>query len=93
MDGSADDASPNLSEDFSALVLSPEGRVDYYCSKLMPVEFCLPQAIGSGADFAIGAMLHGASPAEAVAIACMRDTRSGGKVNVLDCRRPVRVAA
>ena len=78
---------PDLSEDFSALVLSPEGVVTYYCSKLEPVEFGEVSAIGSGADFAIGAMFAGASPQEAVKIACIRDVYSGGDVTVLE---PVR---
>jgi hypothetical protein len=34
-------------------------------------------------DFAIGAMLHGASPKEAVAIASQRDAGTGGKITVL----------
>lgn len=72
---------PELSDDFSALVLEPDGQLRYFCKKLHPVEFVVPQAIGSGADFAIGAMLAGMTPEEAVAIAMERDTCSGGMVH------------
>lgn len=74
---------PDLSDGFSALVLTPEGRVFYLCPKLEPVEFIVPQAIGSGAPYAIGAMLAGASPEEAVRIAIQRDTTSGGEIQSL----------
>lgn len=74
---------PELTDDFSALVLRPDGNAVYYCSKLEPIEMMLPQAIGSGADYAIGAMLAGATPTEAVRIACERDTCSGGEVTFL----------
>jgi hypothetical protein len=36
-----------------------------------------PFAMGTGGDYALGAMDHGASAEEAVAIACRRDTASG----------------
>jgi ATP-dependent protease HslVU (ClpYQ) peptidase subunit len=42
-----------------------------------------PFAIGSGMDFALGAMDAGKSPAEAVEIACRRDPHSGGEVTSL----------
>jgi len=40
-------------------------------------------AIGSGADFALGAMAQGATPEQAVAHAIRFDTNSGGPVNVV----------
>jgi len=39
-----------------------------------------PQALGSGSGFAMGALLNGASAAEAVKIAIKLDANSGGKV-------------
>lgn len=74
---------PDLSDDFCALVLTPLGAVFYLCRKLEPIEMMVPQAIGSGADYAIGAMLAGAAPREAVGIACQRDLGSGGEVHSL----------
>lgn len=41
-----------------------------------------PRAIGSGSQFALGAMDAGATAEQAVKIACLRDTVSGGKVRV-----------
>ena len=39
-----------------------------------------PFAMGTGADFAIGAMDMGADAKQAVKIACGRDTKSGGRI-------------
>lgn len=39
-----------------------------------------PNALGSGQEFAMGAMLHGATAREAVEIACKLDAGSGGSV-------------
>jgi hypothetical protein len=44
-------------------------------------------AAGSGADYAIGAMEAGASAAEAVRIACLHDTSSGGEIITLSRSR------
>jgi ATP-dependent protease HslVU (ClpYQ) peptidase subunit len=44
----------------------------------------LPAACGSGREFAIGAMLAGASPREAVEIACQRDPFSGGTITEIE---------
>lgn len=45
---------------------------------------CESYAIGSGAPYAIGAMAHGATAAEAVRIACLHDPHCGGHVIVLE---------
>lgn len=39
-----------------------------------------PDAYGSGAQFAMGAMMHGATAEEAVAISCKLDVYTGGEV-------------
>lgn len=44
-------------------------------------------AIGSGGDFAIGAMAAGASPAEAVEIAARYDAMTGGSVCVIEVEK------
>lgn len=62
-----------LALDGTATILYPEGTSD-------PVD--LPAALGSGGDIALGAMLAGKSPKEAVEIAILRDVWSGGKVTV-----------
>ena len=87
-------AKPTLASDnFSALILMPGGRVFYLCHKLEPVEYLVPQAIGSGAPYAIGAMMAGASPAAAVAISCERDTGSGGEIVSLSLGMKLEIAA
>lgn len=62
----------------------PQSVVGYadHCPYADRVTF--PFAFGSGQDFATGAMEAGATPAEAVAIACRRDIRSGGEIMVVD---------
>lgn len=42
----------------------------------------VPAVTGSGGAIALGAMLAGATPAQAVAIAIQRDTGSGGQITV-----------
>lgn len=44
----------------------------------------LPFALGTGGDYAMGAMLAGATPEEAVHIACKLDNGSGGEIQVID---------
>lgn len=84
---------PELHDEFSALVLKPDGTVEYYCQKLEPVSYVVPMAIGSGDDLAIGAMLAGKTPAEAVAIAIERDKNSGGTITVLELHPKAKLEA
>lgn len=65
-----------------ALVLYPSGKLEYWNEEMEPTEMTAPAAIGSGMDFALGAMGAGASPAEAVKIAATRDPFSGGDITV-----------
>lgn len=64
----------------SALLVSCDGRVELIVDDADPVEIEVPAAVGSGSELAIGAMLAGASPMEAVQIACSRDPFSGGQL-------------
>ena len=72
---------PVIEDGFGALVLGEE--VTFYCSKLSPLIVKPPYAIGSGCEFAMGAMLAGKSPKEAVKIAIKLDEGSGGKITVM----------
>lgn len=45
-----------------------------------PHEVDLPFACGSGSDYAIGAMLAGKSPREAVELAAKKNSATGGKI-------------
>jgi hypothetical protein len=66
--------------DFAALVLRPDGRVQYVGMAFAPIDFEVPAAIGSGSEVAIGLMLSGKSPAQAVAAVASRVTSVGGPV-------------
>ncbi len=73
---------PHKEDNFALLVLERDGtaRIIYDDITSDPVD--LPAVLGSGGDLALGAMLAGASPKEAVKIAILRDPFSGGKVVV-----------
>lgn len=75
---------PKIKEPFSALVLGLNRRATYHSeSDLRGLETELPAAIGSGMDYALGAMDAGASAEQAVAIAGGRDGSTGGEVMAL----------
>lgn len=79
-----------LSQEIQALLVYPSGIVARlvvsYDSNSWRAETVVLEdtfyAIGSGADFAYGAMESGASPKRAVEIACKRDTGCGLPVQV-----------
>jgi ATP-dependent protease HslVU (ClpYQ) peptidase subunit len=71
-------------ENITALLVSPDGStVSYYEGGVWRVEREKYNALGSGSAFALGAMDHGATAAEAVKIASKRDVSSGGKVRTV----------
>ena len=79
---------PEDLDDFEAMVLTKEGELIYYGDRLLPdiiqdSYYC----IGSGSHVAVGAMEHGASPAEAVATACRKTTGSGFPVQIMKLKR------
>jgi ATP-dependent protease HslVU (ClpYQ) peptidase subunit len=74
---------PKFKDSMSALHLKADGSLDYYSERGEPSPVEAPCAVGSGMDFAIGAMLFGAAPEEAVAIASQRDPGTGGKITAL----------
>jgi len=75
------DEKPDIDGSFEALVLTRDGTF-YLSSKLVMTKYYDVMAIGSGGEIAIGAMLAGKKPHEAVAIAIGRDTRSGGPISM-----------
>lgn len=66
--------------DFSAIILKPNGDLVYLDEEMHKEPIFAPYAVGTGSQFALGALLHGATPEEAVEIACKLDSDSGGKV-------------
>lgn len=70
-------------EDFQAVVAYPDGVVMSYEGGNMFYAVTPPIALGSGTDFAYGAMDAGMSAEETVKIACKRDVSSGGTITTL----------
>jgi len=69
---------------FTLLRLYVNGRVEKIEDLNYPLQILLPYfAIGSGADYAMGAMAHGATAEEAVLIATKHDESTGGGVDTL----------
>ena len=77
------DTQPHVGEKgFQALEITPEGEVYYYCDSFSPSGPLMGNwfAIGSGEDYAIGALLMGATAEEAVEVAMQCDAWTGGDV-------------
>lgn len=75
---------PTLGEEVAALVLNVDGTVDWIDNKFEIVRNgLLPAAIGSGGDLAIGMMLAGKSPKDAVELVCTRQIDCGGPITTL----------
>jgi ATP-dependent HslUV protease subunit HslV len=84
---------PELDEEFEALVLLPDGSAMTYDHKGRSIVEELPTATGSGREFALAAMDLGATPEQAVKIACERDMMSGGTITVLSLPTPLQAVA
>lgn len=61
------------------------GKVWEIGPDLMPVRCGQTYAVGTGAGYAMGAMLAGATPAQAIKIAMKLDPKTGGKVRTMKC--------
>lgn len=75
---------PKPDDDFGCLILNHDGTVNWLSHKLAFEPAILPVAMGSGMALALGAMLGGATPYEAVQLAAQRDIYTGGKITVLE---------
>lgn len=83
LNGQGDKPEGKAEDDFAALVLRADGVIEYISGHCIPTIVPPPVAVGSGMDFAIGAMEAGKTPFDAVLIAARRDPGTGGKVTVL----------
>lgn len=85
-DGADPEKRPKISDEkATTLLVFRDGKCFAYRTDVpYPEEMSAPDAWGSGAEFAIGAMRAGASPAQAVEIAIVCDVHSGGPVQVID---------
>lgn len=82
-DGQNPDEKPDLDEYFCALVLTAGRRLFKYFDCCTPVEVIEENVvIGAGDQLAMGAMAAGATPKEAVEIACRLNAYTGGPVLV-----------
>jgi ATP-dependent protease HslVU (ClpYQ) peptidase subunit len=86
---------PKLQGDsaFSAIILHPDGTAEFSGHECVLIPLSLPFAIGSGMDFAIGAMECGRTALEAVQIASKRDAHTGGQITVLFPEQPLKAVA
>ena len=67
------------------MVVTPAGKIQFYEKSYLPIEYENDfAAMGSGRDWALGAMVCGKSAIEAVDIACQFDIYSGNGVNWLN---------
>jgi ATP-dependent HslUV protease subunit HslV len=80
------DAVPKIesTDEWVMLVITREGMNYYHSRAPVPCPVSPPFAIGSGGEFAQGAMDAGASPERAVEIACRRSVESGPPIQVVD---------
>lgn len=76
-------------EDTGVLAMNSRGQVVFYSESAIPVVVEEPYfAIGSGADYAMGALDAGASIRRALSIATLRDPNTGKGATLLKLRRP-----
>ena len=76
---------PDVTDESSLLLIDHSKRIWLMNKFLRPVQVELPQfAVGSGGDYALGAMLAGLDAPEAVLVACELDTKSGMGVDTID---------
>jgi len=74
---------PDLGDKVSAILVMPDGKVFSYESSLWVRDRSPFVSIGSGMQYAYGAMEAGATAEAAVRIACKRHTHTGGLVRVV----------
>lgn len=72
------------SQDWSLCVFGKDGVITYHHNLPYPHTLPYPFALGAGENYALGALLNGASPIEAVEIAAKVNCKTGGKITVLD---------
>ena len=73
-------------ENFSAIVVNPAGDVFVFETSRFSVPTQAPVCIGSGSDYAYGALAMGATAEQAVQVASQYDLYTGGGIKVIDCK-------
>lgn len=82
IEGRVRDQRPNIIGEFYGILVEPNGLCFHYNEALEEHNIAGQWAIGSGGDFAMGAMLAGKSAIEAVEIAIQLDVNSGIGVDI-----------
>ena len=80
------DARPTFTGEpnFQALELTADGKILWWGVEMIPIQVSKPfYAIGSGSEYAIGAMSAGRSPKQAVKIASQWDSATGGEIQTM----------
>lgn len=73
--------------EWEMIVWNGKKWLDYANDRHYPVEVCLPFAVGTGSDIAMGALYNGATALEAVKIASQLDNCTGGKCKSISYRK------
>lgn len=73
-------------DNFSAILVSPDGDVFVFESSRFSIPSQTPICIGSGSEYAYGALAMGATAAEAVEVASKYDLYTGGEIKTFDCK-------
>jgi ATP-dependent protease HslVU (ClpYQ) peptidase subunit len=82
----AGDLPAEMRGDYELLRLLPNGKAIAYAERLRPHPVSLPASIGSGSDFALGAMAAGADLKAAIKIAAKLDPHTGGRTRIVSLR-------
>lgn len=70
------------------LTVFRDGTASYYRNDCpYPLEVPYPFSIGSGEDYAMGALMAGTTSRAAIEIACAKDTMTSGKITVVEIPR------
>lgn len=73
--------------DCHVLVMSPKGKIALYVNSCTPIELDEKfYSVGSGSDYAMGAMEAGADAKTAVKIASKRDPATGASLRILSLK-------
>jgi hypothetical protein len=89
------DHEPQLhGREFDMLEIDRAGQVFFYHNSFMPAGPLTAEyfAIGSGAEYALGAMGYGASAVDAVAVASAHDVWTGPTVTMIEIPKPKEAA-
>lgn len=83
LDGSIGPKPTSSTDNSTLLRVYPDGTAEVYHSQLEPYPVLLPFfAVGSGSDYAMGALAMGATPERAIEIASQFDEATGGGIDV-----------